>query len=270
MLKPLPSFLLSLFLLLTLFPHPTRAAAIDGYGEAINQAGRQRMLSQRMLKNHVLEAMDIDVLNAREQKRRDMALFQTQLDNLQAFARDNTELQASLAAVAGQWKAYRQALGKPLQKARALQLLDQSDRLLKAAHQFVLLLERQAGTRSGHWVNVAGRQRMLSQRLTLFHIYRSWGLDNDLLQAEPERNKQEFEQALDDMSKASVNTDAIRQLLRRGRREWKLFKHGLEGKEKTPIIYIVNLAGNKLLETMDRLTRLYAQLDQAAQQGDPN
>jgi nitrate/nitrite-specific signal transduction histidine kinase len=252
---PLPISLLLLLLLL-----PAAEAQIGDFGEAINQAGRQRMLSQRILKNHVLAAMDIDALKAQAQKQRDIELFETQLGNLKRFSPDGAVSQA-LGDVEQLWRAYRRALDNPLQKDDAIGLLEQSNSLLKAAHQVVLLLEQRAPSRSGHWVNIAGRQRMLSQRLTLFHIYRSWGLDSPLLQREPPRNMQEFEQALSEMSAAPVNTDAIRQLLRQGQREWKLFRHGLEGREKDPIVYIVNLAGNQLLETMDQLTRQYARLD---------
>jgi len=254
---PFPFSLLLLLLILA----PAAQARINDFGEAINQAGRQRMLSQRILKNHVLAAMNIDALKAQSQKQRDIELFETQLGNLKRFSPDR-EVGSALHEVEQQWQAYRRALASPLQKDDALGLLEQSNSLLKAAHRVVLLLEQRAPSHSGHWVNIAGRQRMLSQRLTLFHIYRSWGLDSPLLQSEPQRNKQEFEQALAEMSKAPVNTDAIRQLLRQGQREWKLFRHGLEGKEKTPIIYIVNLAGNQLLKTMDQLTRRYAELDQ--------
>lgn len=74
------------------------------------------------------------------------------------------------------------------------------------------------------------------------------------------QDKNEFKGALAELTEANENTDTLQKQLRKAKSEWKLFKHGLDGIEKNPIPFIVNLAGDKLLKRMNDVTALYTNL----------
>ena len=254
-------FILRLLLLLSLLPLCLPAQAdISTLGEAINKAGRQRMLSQRMLKDYALIGLDVNAVKAQKQLDAAIQLFDSQLAELEKYA-PNKKIRKALAKVDALWKPYRAAVREKPDKAKALDLLEASDELLRACHKVVLMLEDLSTTPAGKLVNMSGRQRMLSQKITMLYLYQVWGFDNASIRSEIQQAINEFKGALLELTGAPENTDQLKQKLRRAKTEWKLFKHGLDGKEGKPIPYIVNLSGDKLLNTMNEITALYAQLE---------
>ncbi len=248
-----------LFILSSAFLLPAQAE-ISTLSSAINKAGRQRMLSQRILKNHALLGAAVDTLKARQEMSDAISLFDQQLSELKTYAPD-ANIKKALAKVSELWPDYKRNVQQPPTKAHAMSLLDDSDELLRACHKVVLMLEDLSKTQAGHLVNIAGRQRMLSQRLSKLYIYQAWGFNNATIRSQMNQAKNEFIGALQEMKTAPVNNDKINRKLRAANQQWKLFKHGLDGVEKKPIPYIVNLTGNKLLKTMNELTHLYETVD---------
>jgi len=255
-----PTFL-RLVLLFFLLPLslPLRAE-ISSLSEAINKAGRQRMLSQRMLKDYSMIGLGVNQRYAQGQLDDAIRLFDEQLAELEEYA-PNSSIRKALEEVVTLWKPYRAVIKKKPDRSKALDLLRQSADLLRATHKVVMMLEDLSTTPAGRLVNMAGRQRMLSQKISMLYMYQVWGLDNASIRSEMRQAVNEFKGALSELSNETTNTDALKQKLRRARTEWKLFKHGLDGKEGKPIPYIVNLTGDKLLNTMNEITALYAQLE---------
>jgi len=248
-----------LFITLLIFLTPAQAD-ITTLGSALNKSGRQRMLSQRILKDYALIGSAVDTLKAQQELDASIALFDQQLKELIQYAPD-ASIKTALKRVTRLWLPYKKAVTQPARKDRALPLLDDSDELLRACHKVVLMLEDLSKTPVGHMVNIAGRQRMLSQRLSKLYIYQSWGFNNSSIRSQMDQSKNEFIGALQEMKSAPVNSREINKKLRKASQEWKLFKHGLDGIEKKPIPYIVNLAANKLLKTMNDITHLYEQIE---------
>jgi AmiR/NasT family two-component response regulator len=146
------------------------------YAEAINRAGRLRMLSQRVVKLYALGSAGVEVAGAR-------ALLVASVEQVaQIFVHLDKTLSRPtfgdlLEAARGAWLEVQACLeqaatpgaGAPLLSvlsgldAAAERLLDNADRLTQA-------LEGAGLAPSLHVINTSGRQRMLAQRLAKFAL----------------------------------------------------------------------------------------------------
>ena len=249
-----------LFLILAGFlVSETGIAEITSLSSAINKAGRQRMLTQRMLKAYAMMGIDVLPEKSQQQLRASIKLYDRQLAELKNFAPNKT-IQHSLARVEQLWIPYKKMLLQPVSRDNAAILLENNDDLLRASHKVVMQLEDVSGSSFGRLVNISGRQRMLSQRLAKFYMLRVWGFDNAEMRAESQRAKSEFKGAMQELLEAKENTPQIRQALEKANAQWELFEHGLERNKQTLIPLIVATTSEQVLVSMNRITGMYEAL----------
>lgn len=234
------------------------SAQINSLPEAINKAGRQRMLSQRMLKAWLMVGIDVQYEDARRQLKQAMTLYDQQLAELRDYVR-NPEVQAALDEVETIWLPLAIELEKPVDRKEAERLIMQSDNLLRASHKVVLMLQDLSGTRQGRLVNIAGRQRMLGQRLAKLYMARMWGFDNALMNDEVQRAQNEFKGALAELMSSELNSIALNTELKKADRQWRLFESALKKRDQ-PIPLIIAVNSEQLLDTMNQITGMYAAL----------
>jgi len=242
-------------------------AAIANLNEAINKAGRMRMLSQRMAKAYCQAGQSILAEQSRRILDLSMKLYQEHLDELKAFA-PSEDIKATYAELETIWRRYRQLLsGTPtLDNARLITKINED--ALRVAHLGTTQLELVSTSSVGRLVNIAGRQRMLSQRLAKFYMFQRWGIGAAGMDGEAETARREFLSALDALERAPENTAKIRGELELARMQWVFFDQALRQQktgDKDPT-YAANVAttSERILEVMDRVTNLYAQLTPAA------
>jgi len=236
-------------------------AGITTISSAINEAGRQRMLTQRMLKFYAMIGIDIDVgsENSLQQLNNEMALFTKQLEELKKFY-TNEQIAHGLDVVAKLWLPYKKMLTKPVSRKNAEWLLSKNDELLLASHNVVLLLHDFSGTNYTKLVNVSGKQRMLSQMLAKMYMFKVWGFNNEESIKLTNQAKLDFKTALSELINAKENTESISRALNEVRIEWELFEFGLEKNTKKSIPLIVAMMSEKILIKMDKITSMYEKL----------
>lgn len=249
-----------------LVPLAPARAAVANLNDAINKAGRLRMLSQRMAKTYCQLGQDILVPQSRRILEASMKLYQEHLDELKAYA-PQEDIRATYAELEGVWRRYRQLLsGSPsLENARQISRINED--ALRLAHLGTTQLELLATSSVGRLVNIAGRQRMLSQRLAKFYMFQRWGISVAGMDAEAETARREFLSAMDALERAPENTAKIRNELELARMQWVFFDQALRQQKagvKDPT-YAANVAttSERILEVMDRVATLYAQLNPA-------
>jgi len=225
-------------------------------GEAINKAGRQRMLSQRIAKAYAMVGQK-NILSAKIQLQDSVKLFDSQLKELTRFAKTKKEKQV-IGEVAALWKKYKKLVTAKPSRDKAEEVLALSDKVLAKAHEFVLLLQERSGTSAGKLVNVSGRQRMLSQRIAKFYAYKSWGFDNPEYDEEMTKAMSQFKSALEFLKSAPENTSEIDAALAKVEKDWKTFELSKRVKRGSYIPSLVMRSMEKILEQMNYITALYA------------
>ncbi len=248
---------LSLLMLLC-FSLPVMAE-ITSISSAINKAGRQRMLTQRMVKSYTMIGIDVQKDIAQQQLHEAIALFDQQLHELNAYA-PNTILKESLSKVETLWQPFRKVLQSPVNRDNAAILLETNDELLRASNKIVLQLQDLSGNAAARIVNISGRQRMLSQRLAKFYMLRAWQFDNAEVRSEMEQARLEFKGALNELQSAKVNNPEVRAQLQEASKQWELFNHGLERNKEQLVPLIVAMSSESLLNTMNNITGMYEAL----------
>ncbi len=239
-------------------------AQITGLADAINKAGRQRMLSQRMAKAWLAVGQGAEAARAQKVLNDSMALFDRQFYELKAYA-PTAENKSLIASIEPVWSEYKSVLvGTTPDRNAVARLLSLDANVLSLAQQGTVQLEKQSSTPAGRLVNLAGRQRMLSQRAAKFYLVLTWQAPVPQAQAEVEAARKEFSQALTQLYESPEATQAVRDELDLARQQWVLFEDALK-RGGDPVgaprrAANVFTSSENMLEIMDRVTGLYTRL----------
>jgi nitrate/nitrite-specific signal transduction histidine kinase len=244
---------------LTAVGAPVVIAQVASVTDAINKAGHQRMLSQRMSKAYLALGLEIAAQKAQEVINESMAKFDRQLVELSAFA-PRADIKATYAQLGVVWGQYKTVLvGQAPRRESVAALVDLDGKVLELAHQGVTQLEQLSGKSLGRLVNVAGRQRMLSQRAAKFYLTQAWKAQLPQADAELQKARAEFASGLKALEQAPEATPAIRQELELARQQWVFFELALayQGNASRSIENVFVLSEN-VLSVMEKVTVMYA------------
>ena len=239
-------------------------ARIAQLGEAIDKAGAQRMLSQRMGKAWLGQLQPELAPRARQVLQASAARFERQLDDLLAFA-PSPEIAGSYKALHSRFADYRSLLLATPVRDQVDELLKRASEVLSLAHVATTQLQERSNAASARLVNLSGRQRMLSQRLALYFLARQQGARADLVKRETATATAEFELAMRTLHSAGETTPAIRANLELAQGQWFFLQNALgSDSQSAQAANDVFIASENLLAVMETVTGQFArQLGQA-------
>lgn len=228
------------------------------YADAVNRAGKLRMLSQRLVKACALRLLDRGAAAAVAQIDDAVAQIDANIASL-AKSLSKPTFGDLLDAVAAAW-AEVQSHAAPALGGGRLEALDQAaGRLLLAAEQLTRQLETAGLVTTLHVINVSGRQRMLSQRHAKQALL-GLVLDGDAAaqaRAELAETAATFEQALAHLRAIPLSTPEIRSLLDDAARVWEDVAKAARQVHGAAAARALDASSETLLALFEQLTDRY-------------
>ena len=227
--------------------------------EAVNVAGRQRMLTQRIVKNYAQLVLGVAPERARNNLEASVRLFDKQLVGLKSVAVGEPQ-KTTLAEMSKRWGRLRVLAVGPLDGAN-IQFIDhEAEELLKLAQSLVSQIEESHPVAVAQWVNLAGRERMLSQRMAKLYMLRAMGDNSTRLRDEMDAARREFGVILTNLQAVRHNTQEISRELEAIALQWEWFRQSLELEGAFSYRLLVADASESILASMDNVVFLYEKL----------
>jgi len=247
--------LLTVLITVAFSPH-TQAA--ENMSELVNRSGMQRMLSQRIAKAYFYHGNNISA--KKNQLQLDMAIerFKKNHAILKAKVQDS-ETKDLLTFVEETFSEYQALLNKPYNQKNAAHILEISDTLLEACHSVVLNIEDQTGANIDHIVNISGKQRMLSQRVSKFYIAYQAGFRDENTVHKLNNAVEEFESGLKKLMSEERNDGEINSLLAKIKKEWERITPYFLKVREGGLPLMVLTATDDITKFSDRVTNLYVE-----------
>jgi hypothetical protein len=255
MLKKFYSLILPLLTLGTLLLAPLGAMEVNDLAQAVDVAGKQRMFTQRMLKNYTMIGLKNRFGNPQEDLTKTMNSFHKHLHLLINFNQD-PKTKESLAKVKELWLPIQKELTQTPSKQKAPHIQESLEALLKQANEATFLFAKQTGKESGEIINISGRQRMLSQRMASLYMLKVWGINDPKFQEKMSQALDLFKTSQERLLNASLNTPEITRLLKRAKKSFMFFEIMNRSNSKF-IPSLIYRKSDEILKDMNTVTGLY-------------
>ncbi len=196
-------------------------------GIVINLAGKQRMLTQKMSKEALFMAKGIDADKNKKALAKTAELFDKTLKGLIDGDKDlnlpktnNKEILAQLAKVTTLWKSFKANIDKVVagksDKATLEAIAKENLPLLKNMNQAVGMYAKASGSKldpkMAKKINLAGKQRMLTQKMTKELLLVANGIDADANKENAKKTGNLFETTLKDLTDSCKKDNIKKQL----------------------------------------------------------
>lgn len=223
--------------------------------EAVNRAGQLRMLSQRVVKCYAQVAMGLQANESAQLLADCVIRVESTLGILKkaVTAKGYGDL---IDRVAHSWQHVMEICSAPPTPALIEPMDQYSELMLKDAENLTEFLESSGLVATLHILNVSGRQRMLSQRITKLCYFLLNAPNADLLQ-QIQQYSDQFEKALSYLAKAPLTTTMISADLQIATQEWQRLKTALNQMQNANALDEISDASERLLDVFERLTDQY-------------
>jgi nitrate/nitrite-specific signal transduction histidine kinase len=244
---------MSLYLWLSLTP--LLALEISSPSHAVDISGKQRMYSQKMLKDYAMIGMNNQFGNPSEELKSTIDNFNNHLDLLLAYNQDTT-IKEALQNINTAWRLIEKRLSSTATKEDISILQEDLETLLKDSDAITKLFAKASANTTGKIINISGKQRMLSQRMASLYMFKVWGIDDLKFKEKMTKAMALFKISSQRLMDAKMNTPKIKQLLHNANKAFMFFEMMNKSKSKF-IPSLIYKKSDDILKDMNTVTGLY-------------
>ncbi len=234
------------------------------YAEAVNRAGQLRMLSQRAVKLYALLCLQVRPAQMSALLKSSVALVDETLATL-ARSLSQPTFGDLLGGVAAGWAELKSILQEAPVAGRLMALDRLAEDTLTRSEQLTANLEVSGYATALHVINVAGRQRMLSQRLAKATLMATM-LDGPIREAARASAAETAAALVDAMGYLvglPLSNDEITREIAAASLLWDEYRLALERTETVAGLDGIAALSETLLDRFDRLTTQFERAMQA-------
>ncbi len=230
---------------------------------AIEIAGQQRMLTQRLVKAYAQIGLDILSASAGEQLANSVTRFDRNLRELGGLAKGKASGPA-LAALSRAWPALEKAAHAEVTPAGLRELDQQAGKVQQLADRLTLALEDESRAPASRWLNVAARQRMLCQRMVKVYMLQLSGIDSAQLREESASSRAEFSNALNDLIRLPDNSNEVADALHELSLQWEWLDAALASEGAESFSLVIADSSEAVLALTEKVVQAYLNQARAA------
>ena len=146
-------------------------------------------------------------------------------------------------------------------RQRAQAVYDHSELTQEAAHRLTLAYEKTSRAPAARLVNIAGRQRMLSQRLAKFWLFQAWEVNTVAARRELNFARSEFASGMHQLYATAGTSPEIGRTVEQLDQDWIAYRSALVEERDAASMrraapQVVELS-ERVLATAERLVTLY-------------
>ncbi len=245
-----------LFILFSFSFSSSAFSGITSLEDAVNRAGKQRMITQRLLKDYAMVGMDLRFGEPKKDLEEKIKFFDQTLTDLEALS-VNDDVNQSLVKINGLWKPIKATLSVAPEQNKVASLQKDLELLLKASHENTGLISKASGSKAGEIANISGRQRMLSQRLASLYMLKVWGVDDPEFATKLEKAMVDFTEAHQTLEESPLSTPEIKDKLKKVKRLFIWFEVMGRSKSGKYTPSLISKSADSILVEMDEITKLY-------------
>ena len=227
--------------------------------QLIDIAGRQRMLSQRIAKDYMYIGKKIAVSKASKELTQSLEEMKTAQKKLVDSIND-PDIQNLLAFVQMSSEDFEATSKEPFSIDNAQLILDLSESMLEGSQYVVTSLKKLANVKASKIVDMAGRQRMLAQRIAKYYIAYQAGIRDKNTVDQMKAAVKLFADSNEILMKNENNTPEINRKLNKINRLWKIVYKFYLNIEKGGLPLIVFNTTDDITKQMNDITGLYVEL----------
>ncbi len=227
---------------------------INSQGKLIDRAGKQRMLSQRIVKDYFYIAKNVNKLNALKQMKKSLVHFKRTQKKLNDMIKDS-DIKNLIAFVDMNLVEFSALSKETYSLNNGTIMLDLSESILEGSDYVVKALTR--GKKSNKIINIAGKQRMLSQRIGKYYIAYQVGIKDANTIGQMKASVKEFDSNLKYLIKLKENTPEIQKALDDVSKKWDIVYKFYLNIEKGGLPKIVFSTTDKITIKMNDIVKMY-------------
>lgn len=238
---------------------PVSASVVSDTVKLINIAGKQRMLSQRIAKDYMYIGKKISTSKATRQSKHSLeALNEAHQVLVQSI--NDPEIKNLLAFVEMSTEDFQVISQEAFSLDNAQLILDLSESMLEGSQYVVDSLKQSVKLEESHVVEMAGKQRMLAQRIAKYYIAYQAGIKDKNTVDQMQVAVQDFATAHEALMVNTGNTPEINRKLNQIDRLWKIVYKFYLNIEKGGLPLIVFNSTDTITKKMDEVTARYVEL----------